>query len=451
MSLVGILALGLWWSSSRHVGVFRVRGPGPAPARPPGSTAPINLAGTFVKGDATPSALTGSWPRFRGAGLDNICADPTPLARSWGPKGPDLLWTAELGEGYAGAAVAKGRVYVLDYDQPNQKDVLRCLSLDDGREIWSRAYPVKVKRNHGMSRTVPAVAGNYVVSLGPKCQVLCVKADSGDFVWGFDLVRQFRTKVPPWYAGQCPLIDGNRVILAPGGSALLMAVDLPTGKVIWQTPNPNRWNMSHSSVIPMEFAGRKTYVYCAAGGVVGVSAKDGSILWETNEWRISIATVPTPIPVGDGRIFLCGGYESGAMMLKLTEQAGKIVPQTLFRLKPAEFGSEQQTPVLYQGYLYGVIPDGEMVCMDLDGKRKWASGPTNRFGLGPYVIADGMIYVLNDSGTLSLIEATPDGYKPLAKAQVLKGHDCWGPLAVVDGRLLARDLTTMVCLDIAKR
>ena len=99
------------------------------------------------------------------------------------------------------------------------QDAIRCLSLDDGREIWRYNYPVEIKRNHGMSRTVPAVSGGYVVTLGPKCQVYCLNAATGALAWKKDLVRECGTTVPPWYAGQCPLIDGDRVILAPGARA----------------------------------------------------------------------------------------------------------------------------------------------------------------------------------------------------------------------------------------
>jgi outer membrane protein assembly factor BamB len=198
----------------------------------------------------------------------------------------------------------------------------------------------------------------------------------------------------------------------------------------------------------MEFKGKRIYIYCASGGVVGVSALDGSILWETNEWKIGIATVPTPVIIGDGRIFLTGGYDSGSMMIKLTDSAGKITTKTLYRLKPDIFASDQQTPILYEGSIYAVKPGGQLACIDLNGKLLWSSGSANRFGLGPYFIAGGLIYVMDDTGLLTLAEATHVGYKQLAQAQVLKGHDAWGPMALVGGRLIVRDLTRMVCLDV---
>ena len=400
-------------------------------------------SGKLIVGTGLPAVLSGAWPRFRGPNGNGIAADEVTIGQKWTP-----LWTVDLGEGYAGAAVRDGRVYVLDYDQKNLADALRCLSLADGKEIWRFSYPVKVKRNHGMSRTTPTLAGKYVISLGPKCHVVCLDAATGQFVWGIDLVKEYNAEVPEWYAGQCPLVDGDRVILAPGGDALMIAVELATGRVVWKTPNPHDWKMTHSSIVPVEFADKRQYVYCGSRGVVGVLANDGAILWETDKWIISIATVPSPVDAGDGKIFLSGGYNAGAKMLQLRETNGKIVPTELFRLPPSVFGATQQTPILYKDHIYGVRPDGQLACIDLAGKFVWTSGSNDKFGLGPFLITGGKLFVMNDEGVLALAEASPAGYHPLVKNRVLRGHDSWAPLALAGNRLLARDLTQMVCLDV---
>lgn len=403
----------------------------------------------FYKPGTPVPSLPGDWPGFRGPDRANVSAESVPLARSWPAQGPRVLWSANLGEGYAAPAVHKGRVYVLDYDQPAQADSLRCFALADGAEIWRCTYPQAVKRNHGMSRTVPAANDRYVVSLGPKCHVLCADALTGAVKWEKDLTGEFGTVVPDWYAGQCPLIDGGRVILATGGSALLVAFDLATGKVAWRSPNPRGWQMTHSSIMPISFAGKRIYVYCGSGGVAGIDANDGATLWDTTDWVISTATVPTPVPVSGGRIFLTGGYDSGAMMVQQQESGGKISVRTVFRVPPTVCGSEQQTPILYQDHLYAVVTGGELVCLDLAGKRIWSSGTQHRFGMGPFLIAQGTIYLMSDNGLLTLAEASPAGYRQLAEARVLEGPEAWGPLALAGGRLLARDTTHMVCLDVA--
>ena len=407
--------------------------------------------GKLTTGAGVAADLPGAWPGFRGPNRDGISPEGTPLADAWKAGEPRLFWSVELGEGYAGAAILNGRVYVIDYDREAQADAVRCLSLEDGAEIWRFAYPVVIKRNHGMSRTVPAVTDDFVISLGPKCHVTCLDAATGAFRWGIDLAREYGTKVPPWYAGQCPLIEDGKVIIAPAGDSLMVAVDCATGEVLWKTPNPRGWKMTHVSIIPMVTGGRRIYLYCGHRGVAGVDAADGSLLWDTGEWKISIATVATPVPLPGDRVFLSGGYKAGSLMLQLSEVGGKWKAEPAFRLEADVFGATQQSPILYNDHLYGVRPNGELVCLDFDGNVRWASGMGHRFGLGPYMIADGKIFVMDDHGELTMAEATPDGFRLLAQAKVLDGHDSWGPMAIAGGRFIVRDLTRMVCLDLRKK
>ncbi|MDR3710809.1 MAG: PQQ-like beta-propeller repeat protein [Capsulimonadaceae bacterium] len=451
-ALIAIAAVGAWVAlTERGPNVlersFELDAPRPvSPASAP------TLTGTTFYNPAVPvTTSTESWPCFRGAARDDISQSTAQLAPTWPTSGPPRLWSVAAGQGYAGASVAGGRVYLLDYDEAAQCDSLRCFALESGREIWRRSYPVAIKPNHGISRTVPAVSGRYVVSLGPKCNVLCADAVNGAVIWRIDLVAEYGATVPDWYAGQCPLIDGGRAILAPGGSSLLIAVDLATGKPAWKTPNPHGWNMTHASVLPVTVAGTPMYVCCTTGGVVGVSAKDGTTLWENTGWTIPTAVVPTPVDVGGGRIFLSGGYGAGAMMLQVEQTDGKWTTRSLFRTPPQVFGSDQQTPIFYKGFLYGVIPGGQLVCLDLTGHQRWASGDAHRYGLGPYAIAGSRIYVLNDHGALDLVDAAPDAYHLRASAAILPGPEAWGPLAIAGNRLIARDLTHVVCLDIEKR
>jgi len=156
------------------------------------------------------------------------------------------------------------------------------------------------------------------------------------------------------------------------------------------------------------------------------------------------------VVAGDGLIFLSGGYNAGSMMLKLTQDGDKIIAQPVFRLEPEVFGSPQHTPIFYDGYIYGVGADGQLTCLDLDGNVVWTSESTHRFGLGPYTIANGLIYVMNDSGLLTLAEATPNGYVQLTEARVLEGPDAWGAMAIVSGRLILRDMNRMICIDITE-
>ncbi|MBZ0256106.1 PQQ-binding-like beta-propeller repeat protein [bacterium] len=450
LAAAGILSIIFWLTASSPYSLEqRVPGMDNSGASAASERSRTGPAGLLTQSDGVPSQLTGEWPCFRGLNFDNISQETfTPVAKD---AGFEELWGVDVGEGFAGAVVKHGRVYVMDYDRDNKEDALRCLSLDDGKEIWRYTYPVNVKRNHGMSRTAPYVTDDVVIGLGPKCHVSCLDAKSGEKKWSLDLVYAYGTEVPPWYAGQNPLVDNGRLILAPSGSALMVALDIETGETIWETPNPNKWDMTHSSITPMDFNGQRTYIYCASGGVTGVSAEDGRILWETPDWTIRMANVPSPLVIDDSRVFFSGGYGAGSMMLKLSvsESDGSVVPEILFKLEDKQFGSTQHTPILYQNHIIGVRPDGQLLCLDFDGNEVWTSSPAYKFGLGPYMIAGRYIYVMDDEGLLSRVEARTDEFVLVDQTQVLHGHESWAPIALASGRMIVRDLTHMICIKVA--
>ncbi len=428
-----------------------------APGSAPKVVEPVDIEGTLETFDGKPGRTETNWPHFRGTNHSNIVDSKVPLATAWPAGGPPKLWEIDLGEGYAAAAVWEGCVYVMDYDEEKKGDALRCFSFDDGKEIWRRFYKAPTKANHGVSRTIPAVTDDYIVTVGPRCHVLCADRKTGGFRWGIDLVADYGSEVPLWYTGQCPLIDGSTAVLAPGGKALMIGVDCDTGDVIWQTPNPKEWKMSHSSIIPMTLMGKKTYVYCAIGGVIGVSAEEedrGTLLWETNAWTHSV-TSPSPVAIDGRRIFLTVGYGGGSMMLGLKGEGDQIVAEPIYKLKRTTFGCEQQTPIYYRDHLFSILPkdalalQSQFVCMNTGGELVWSSGKTNRFGLGPFLVANDMFYLLDDDGELTLIRASLGGYELLAQSQVLNGHDAWGPMTLVDGKLIVRDSKKMICLDVS--
>jgi outer membrane protein assembly factor BamB len=451
-AVVCALLLALWWMGGADRSL-QLRLPNTdRAATDAGARLNPAAAGLLVLGSGTPAADSGTWPQFRGPDRTGISAETKRLAHSWSDGGPRELWGAVCGEGYAGAAVRNGRVYLMDYDGGRKKSALRCLSAADGREIWRYEYPLPLKRNHGVTRTVPTLAGTRVVAMDSLCNVVCADAESGKVVWTLNLVREFGATVPPWYAGQCPLVDGGSVILGVGGTnALVVSVELATGKVIWKSPNPRGWKMTHSCVTPMEFNGRRQYVYCGSGGVCGVAADDGTPLWDTTEWKISIANVPAPLALGDGRIFLCGGYNAGAAMLQLKADQGRIAASMAFRLPPDVFGATQHTPIVLGDHLYGVRPNGQFACLDFNGHVAWASPAEASFGLGSFLLADGVFYVLNDNGRLTSFEATPAQCRKLGETQILTGMESWAPMALVNGKLYARDFTKLACFDLTAK
>jgi outer membrane protein assembly factor BamB len=456
-----ILALFFWWIIKDPTGHFTASNPGDD-HRGVDSTAvneAINIGGNFQSFGTSSSNLKGTWPRFRGADFDNIDKKSVPLKTKWTGNQPEIQWSAELGEGHAGAAIYEGKVFMMDYYEVKREDALRCFALEDGKELWRRSYGVSLKRNHGMSRTVPAVTPDYVLTIGPRCHVMCVKRETGDLVWTLDMVRQYKAEVPLWFTGQCPLIDNNKAILAPGGSSIMIAVDCQTGKVLWETPNPGGLKMSHSSIIPWTFKGKKMYVYSAVGGILGISAEgadEGKILWISKKWNHSVVA-PAPVCLPDGKILLTAGYGAGSMVVKVTPTGDTYQVDVLKEYLPKDgMASEQQTPLVWNGLLFGIQPKdagplrNQLICVNPDDVTKtiWTSGKENRFGLGPYLIADNKMFVLSDDGTLTMIQ--PDGkkYIQLAQKKLFNGQDAWGPIAVADGRMILRDSKTMYCIKI---
>ncbi|HET9571749.1 MAG TPA: PQQ-binding-like beta-propeller repeat protein [Bacteroidales bacterium] len=419
----------------------------------------VSIGALFEHFTDLSTSLKGSWTQFRGSNSDNIKHSEVKLITRFGGKKPPLLWSVELGEGHSGAAIYHGKAYVLDYDEVKKADQLRCFALETGQELWRRGYKVMIRRNHGMSRTVPAVTEKFILTMGPRGHVMCLERETGNFIWGMDLAKEFGSEIPLWYTGQCPLIVNDVAILATGGSALLIGVDCASGKILWKTPNPDAWKMSHSSVMPYTYKGRNMFVYTAVGGVIGVAAdgpKVGTVLWKSAKWNKSVVA-PSPVCTPNGRIFLTAGYGAGAMVLQLDESNGEYSVKEFTTYKPGDgLSSEQQTPIMSDGYLFGIMPKdakmlrNQLVCANAEDPSKivWSSGSESRFGLGPYLMVDDCIYLLNDDATLYIIRKSLKGYEELDHIQLFEGIDAWAPLAVADGYMLLRDSKKMVCIQL---
>ncbi len=405
------------------------------------------------------SSLKGKWPNFRGADHDNIDKEKIKLIDKWPATGPEILWKKDLGEGHAAAAIYNGRVYVLDYDERRKADALRCYSLVDGTELWKRWYFVNVKRNHGMSRTIPAVNDKYVVTIGPHGQVMCCDAINGKMLWGIDLVREYKSTIPLWYTGQCPFIENDVAVIAPGGTALMMGVDCATGNLVWQTPNPDSLKMSHSSVIPMTIAGKKMYVYDALGGLCGVSAEKedrGKLLWKTTEFSPAVIA-PSPLYAGQNKIFVTAGYGAGSALFQVSRDGDRFSVRKLQLYKPGGgVASEQQTPIFSNGVVFDIQPKdagetrNQFVCCSPSDFTNilWTSSKEERYGLGPYIIADNKFFILSDDGELTIARYSTSRFEVLDKARIIDGQDAWGPLALADGYLVMRDSKEMVCVNL---
>lgn len=429
------------------------------------------VIGEFFDTIAEPDKLLpGDWPRFRGTDFDNISKDTTPLAESWDTAGPPVMWKATLGEGYSGAVVHNGRVYLLDYNERRKADVLRCFSLSSGTELWRRWYYVDLKRNHGYSRTIPAVTDKYVVTIGPRSHVMCVDPVKGNLLWTIDLEKEYGIPgresgriTPDFFSGQCPLIDNGVAVIAPGVKALMIGVDCATGEVIWKTPNPDSLRMSHGSIMPMTLHGKRMYVYNAVGGVCGVSAEGndvGKLLWSTKLWSPA-TTAASPLYLGNNEIAVFGSYGAGGARISIDYNGSSFSVNLKEQHKATEgIASDQQTPVITGDLIWTVMPENagalkkQLVCYNKSDLRTpvWSSGKENRFGrgLGPYILSGNKMYLLDDDGILFLFAIDNSNVKQLDSHKVLKGVEAWGPMAIAGNFLILRDSRNLLCLNIGK-
>ena len=404
------------------------------------------------------TTLSGKWNSFRGEDSKNIIKTPEKINTS--TEDFPVMWSVETGEGHAAPVIYNGRVYFLDYNEQLNSDALRCFSLETGEELWRRWYRVPIKRNHGFSRTVPVIGDDYIITIGPEGHVMCCDPITGEMRWSLDMQKVYKTEVPLWYAGQCPYVDGNTLVLAPAGEeVLLTGLDYLTGEELWTTPNTVNYKMSHSSVIPMTLGGKKMYVYIGVGGICGVSAEEsdhGTLLWETSKWQPSVIA-PSPLQISSNQIFMVAGYGTGGALINVERSGNKWTTTIIDQYKPNQgLASEQQTPILYNNMIISVMPkDGggnreRLVCYSPSNLRTpiWTSASDERFGLGPYIIINNNLFAFKDDGELYVYEILQNSMKLLKKQRIMDGVDAWGPLAYADGMLIVRDAHWVKCLRI---
>ena len=445
------------WHLYTPRGYLDVQAPG-ADNRPEGTARSLHdvlIGEHFMKYvDAPASELTGKWIQFRGKNSDNIIVAPETI--NFSDEDYPILWTVETGEGYAAPVIYNGRAYLLDYIESLNSDALRCFDLVTGQELWRRWYRSPMRRNHGFSRTVPVIGEGYIISIGPMGHVMCCDPISGDLKWTIDLPKEFGTKIQMWYSGQCPLVEGNTVILAPAGDEVLLAgFDVYTGEMLWKTPNTVNYPMSHSSVMPMILGGKKMYVYISADGVCGISAEEtdrGTLLWETSEWRANVP-VASPVQIADNRIFCTAGYNVGSAMLQIDRQ-GERWRITVDQYRPSVgLSSEQQTPIFYNNMLIGTLPRSSgatvrerLAIYSPTNLRTplWTSetNETNSF-LGPYIVINNHLFLFSENGELFVYEILQQSMKLVRRQRIMDGKDAFGPLAYADGILLLGDDSTL--------
>ena len=403
-------------------------------------------------------SASADWPQFQGPNRDGTSPE-TGLLRAWPEGGPKVLWSFPLGAGFAGPAVRDGEVYILDRVEERQ-DVLRCLDLKTGEELWNCAYDAPGTVGQDGSRTAPAIDEKYVYTVGMLGDFYCIDRTTHRPVWNKHLLDDFKSRKSSWGVAQSPSLYKDLVIVAPQApKTCVVAFDRVSGDLVWKSEPLGRFG--YSSPVVTKLAGVDQAVMIGAqtrrnawpGYVAGFSLENGETLWAYDGWECKIP-IPYAVALPDDRLFITGGYKSGSAMLQITRAGDAFTVNELFKTDVC--GSQIHQPLLHEGHLYANSNSNDrsdgMVCMTLDGQLKWRTEDTPglpNFERGNLILADNMIINLDGkTGELHLVDPSPEGYKELARAKVLDGKRMWSPMALSDGKLLLRDQEQMKCLDL---
>jgi outer membrane protein assembly factor BamB len=416
---------------------------------------------TVVVALSAASAIAADWPWIYGPN-GNSTSDQKGLLRTWPEAGPKVLWTAPMGVGFGGPAVSDGKVYLLDRDE-KVGDKLRVFELSSGKELWSFAYDAPGEFMFTGSRTTPTVDAKHVYISGPLGDLYAINTTTRKPVWHKNIWKDFGGgELPRWAIVQHPLIYGKLLIVAPQTSqAGVVAYDKLTGELKWKSA-PLSGLPGYVSPSIVKVGGEDHLVMVMASVGRGRNAKDGSVngldplsgkvLWTYTSWQCPIP-VPQPVDAGDGRILITGGYSAGTAMIKVQKKGDGSHGVTELYKNP-DFGAHTHPPILYNDHFYAHYTINErsdgLVAMSMDGQIKWKTDQQPPFVRGGSILADGLLLASDGDTKLYLIEPNPSGFKPLASAVVLEKGDNWGPLALVDGKLLVRGQKELKCLQVSE-
>ena len=398
---------------------------------------------------AVTNAQAEDWPQWRGPNRDGNSAD-TGLLKEWPAGGPKLAWKVTgLGKGYANMSVAAGRLFTMG-DKDGAGYVL-ALSPTDGKILWAAKVgaagsPDPSDWSYPGPRCTPTVSGDLVFAVNAWGEMVCVTAADGKEQWRKDFRKDFGGKPPTWGYSESPLVDGDQVVVTPGGSqGAMVALDKKTGRLLWQSKNFTD-EAHYSSIVPAEIGGTRQYVQLTAASVVGISAKDGSVLWQAPR-KGNVAVIPTPVVAGD-LIYVTSGYNAGSNLFKVTSNAGKFSAEQVYANKAM---SVHHGGVVKVGeHVYGYSDSKGLTCQNFQtGEVVWSE--KGKIKKGCVSSADGALYFREeDTGTMVLLAASPAGCEEKGRfPQPDRAPEkAWPHPTIANGKLYLRDQDLLLCYDV---
>ncbi len=410
------------------------------------------------------SGLVGAadWPQWRGPERDGLSRE-TGLLKSWPKGGPPLLWTVKgCGHGFSSVAVSQGVIYGTGLLQG--RNHLWARQEKTGELLWSTPY----SEQRGEPNSTPVVHQGKVYALTRDGDLACVEARTGRVLWRKNYGKDFGGRMMSgWGYSESPLVDGDKLICTPGSDeAALVALNKDTGAVIWKCAIPRCGGAGYASPIKVTVDGVSLYVthLGPSGGVVGVDAQSGKLLWQYTRVSNSTANIPTVV-ARSPYLFCSTGYDSGAALLRLRVTGpGQVQVEEVKRHPGRELQNHHGGMVLVGDYLYlgHGHNNGLPACVDFrTGEIVWkesrnpagGGGGTAPSGSAAVIAAEGMLYFRYQNGVVVLLQASPDGLHVAGAFQETNrsGRECWAHPVIANGRLYLRDQDKLACYDLRAR
>ena len=417
------------------------------PAAAAKSPSPAPAVGAAAKG-----VMNADWPQFRGPNRDGKSTE-TGLLKTWPAEGPPLLRTIDVGTGTGSPAIVKDRIYI-----PGAKKrdgFITCLNLDGDQQWQVPIGPVSAGggTDFGPAST-PTIENDILYFSTDGGVVMALDTRDGHELWKVDTHKKFAGHVAAWGHTESVLVEGDKVIVTPGGpNACMVALNKKTGETVWKTEGLSD-PCGNGSIIAFEFAGQRLLATVTGRSLVCVAAKDGKFLWRYDRpstWYPPHAggaeaggghNVSTPFFV-DGLLGAFNIHVSGGA-LRLSAEGGEVKAEQVWDSHALWPKASSYIPV--DGYLYGCGLPGNgaaFTCVELATGKTMFYKADNDTG-GPFVYADGMFYCtgFRSGPNVSLVEQTPTG---LHKAGRFKFFgECISYPAISGGRLYLRPMNGKV-------